>query len=142
MRSARRPALRRSRAAARPWRSSARYWACWAAAWEIISCEITYRVCILAFISVAFISLELNRAFTVPGLFDVYHLALSGCNALPRQDDAHDTFTRTFNFVQVRVNRLKLLNATCEGPEVCIGEETFRKARAVGWGLSSRPSRC
>ena len=36
------------------------------------------------------------------GLFSVYHLALYGCKALPRQDDAHDTFTRTFNFVQLR----------------------------------------
>ena len=76
------------------------------------------------------------------GLFSVYHLVLYGCKALPRQDDAHDTFTRTFNFVQVRVKRLKLLNACREGPEVCIGEETFRKARAGGWGLSSRPSWC
>ena len=39
-------------------------------------------------------------------------------------------------------NRLTLLNASREGPEVCIGEETFRKARAGGWGLASRQSRC
>ena len=75
-------------------------------------------------------------------MFSVYHLALYGCKALPRQDDAHDTFTRTFNFVQVTVNRLTLLNASREGPEVCIVGETFRKARAGGWGLASRQSRC
>ena len=66
----------------------------------------------------------------------------NGCKALPRQDDAHDTFTRTFNFVQVTVNRLTLLKASREGPEVCIVGETFRKARAGGWGLASRQSRC
>ena len=71
-------------------------------------------------------------------MFSVYHLALYGCKALPRQDDAHDTFTRTFNFVQVTVNRLTFLNASREGPEVCIVGGTFRKARAGGWGLASR----
>ena len=79
---------------------------------------------------------------TVAGLFSVYHLALYGCNALPRQDDAHDTFTRTFNFVQVTVKRMTLLNARREGPEVCIAGETFRPARVVGWVHSSRHSRC
>ena len=72
----------------------------------------------------------------------MYHLGLYECKALPRQDDAHDTFTRTFNFVQVTVNRLTLLNASREGPEVCIVGETFRKARAGVWGLASRQSRC
>ena len=79
---------------------------------------------------------------TVAGLFSVYHLGLYECKALPRQDDAHDTFTRTFNFVQVTVNRWKLLNADRKGPKGCIGEETFRQGRVDEWGLSSRQSRC
>ena len=83
-----------------------------------------------------------SYARTVPGLFRVNHLALYGCKAPPRQDDAHDTFTKTFNFVQVTVNRWKLLNADRNGPKVCNGEGTFRQGRVGAWGLSSCQSRC
>ena len=44
-RSARRPALRRSRAAARRWRSSARYRACLVVALGIMVCELTVSKC-------------------------------------------------------------------------------------------------
>ena len=41
-------------------------------------------------------------------MFRVNHLALYGCKAPPRQDDAHDTFTKTFNFMQVSKKEVKV----------------------------------